>query len=42
MQSQALANQNQAQINHITSQKIAKNEVQLDQIAASVEEREKG
>ena len=33
MQSQALASQNQDQINHNTSQAIVKIEVQLDQIS---------
>ena len=41
MQSQALTNQNQAQYNYTTSQAIAKIEIQLDQIAASVGGREK-
>ena len=36
MQSQAQTNQNQAQINHATSQAIVKIEIQLGQIAASV------
>jgi len=36
LQSQAQTNPNQAQINHATSQAIAKIEVQLGQIAASV------
>jgi len=42
MQSQTQTNQNQIQVNDATSQAIAKIDVQLGQIAASVGEREKG
>jgi len=42
MQSQALTNKNQAQINHNQNQAIVRIEVQLDQSAASVGKREKG
>ena len=42
MQSQALTNQNQAQINQKQNQTIVRIEVQLDQLAASVGKRENG
>ena len=42
MQSQLITNQNQAQMCHNQDQTIARLEVQIEQLAATVREREKG